>query len=359
MENGRMEIQRSGARAHRKGVEIPADMEALFDPLKTPTWGLVERARRIREKNFGNRVYLCNILNAKSGACGEDCAFCSQSTHHGCNVSVYPLVPVAETLEAAREAEAFGARCFSLVTSGRSLEGRRERQRMLKIIETLRSSTRLEVACSLGLSDLAFLRDLRSAGLCTYHHNLETAPSHYDRICSTHPFGQRIRTVEAAKEAGVIVCSGGILGMGESPAQRAEFALLLKRLDVDRIPVNFLNPIPGTPMEGCRRLEPREALHVVAALRVVLPDQEILICGGREVTLRSLQPLLFSAGANGIMTGKYLTTPGQGAEADHRMLADLELDFRPTPRPKTNRTHGRKGKGAWGQGSGRHRAGER
>lgn len=324
-----MEIQQTGAKADRAAVEIPAEMEALFDPLRTPTWDLLERARHIREKNFGNRVHLCNILNAKSGACAEDCAFCSQSTRHRSHISVYPLVTAADALEAAREAEAFGARCFSLVTSGRSLEGRRERQRMLKIIEAIRSGTRLEVACSLGLSDHAFLRELRSAGLCTYHHNLETAPSHYDRICTTHPFEQRIRTVEAAKQAGLIVCSGGILGLGESPAQRAEFALLLERLEVERIPVNFLNPIPGTAMEGRRRLEPKEALHVVAALRVALPDREILVCGGREVTLRSLQPLLFSAGANGIMTGKYLTTPGQGTEADHRMLADLELEFLP------------------------------
>jgi biotin synthase len=238
-------------------------------------------------------------------------------------------VSVKEALEAAREAQAFGARCFSLVTSGRSLEGRRERQRMLNIVETIRSRTRLEVACSLGLEGAAFLRELRSAGLCTYHHNLETAPSHYDKICTTHSYERRIRTVGAAREAGLVVCSGGIFGMGESPAQRAEFALLMRQLEVDRIPVNFLNPIPGTPLEDRQRLKPMEALHIVAALRVVLPGQEILVCGGREVTVRSLQPLLFGAGANGIMTGKYLTTPGQGVEADQRMLIDLELDFRP------------------------------
>jgi biotin synthase len=201
---------------------------------------------------------------------------------------------------------------------------------MLSIIEKIRSQTRLEVACSLGLENVPFLRELRSAGLCTYHHNLETAPSHYDKICTTHSYEPRIRTVEAAKEAGLVVCSGGIFGMGESPEQRAEFALLLKALHVDRVPVNFLNPIPGTALEGRGRLKPLEALHIVAALRVCLPEQEILICGGREATLRSLQPLLFSAGANGIMTGKYLTTPGQGVEEDQRMLSDLELDFRPS-----------------------------
>ena len=324
-----MPPQRARAGKTQDTGPIPPDLEALFDPEKTPTSDLLERARHIREQFFGDRAHLCNILNAKSGACAEDCAFCGQSTHHRSSVPVYPLVSVKEALEAAREAEAFGARCFSLVTSGRSLKGKRERQRMLNIVETIRSHTRLEVACSLGLEGAAFLRELRSAGLCTYHHNLETAPSHYDNICTTHSYERRMRTVHAAKEAGLVVCSGGIFGMGESPWQRAEFALLMRQLGVDRIPVNFLNPIPGTALEGRQRLKPMEALHIVAALRVVLPEQEILVCGGREVTARSLQPMLFSAGANGIMTGKYLTTPGQGVEADQRMLTDLELDFRP------------------------------
>lgn len=333
-----MGVHKARARKYLEAGPIPADLEALFDPLQTPTWDLLERARYIRQKDFANRVHLCNILNAKSGACTEDCAFCSQSTRHRSSVPVYPLVPVRKALEAAREAEAFGARCFSLVTSGRSLKGKRERQRLLKIIEAIRARTRLEVACSIGLEAPDFLRDLRSAGLSTYHHNLETASSHYDMICTTHSYEERIRTVQAAKEAGFAVCSGGIFGMGESPAQRAEFALLLRQLEVDRIPVNFLNPIPGTAMEGRRRLTPREALHIVAALRVALPEQEILVCGGREVTLRSLQPLLFNAGANGIMTGKYLTTPGQGVEADQRMLVDLDLEFRPNaPSVETQR----------------------
>jgi biotin synthase len=324
-----MAVRKARASKNLEPGPVPADMLELFDPLKTPTWDLLEQARHIRRKNFGNRVHLCNILNAKSGACTEDCAFCSQSMHHRSSVTVYPLVTVSEALGAAREAESFGARCFSVVTSGRTLKGKRERQRLLKIIEAIRTRTRLEVACSIGLETPDFLRDLRAAGLNTFHHNLETASSHYEMICTTHAYAERMRTVRDAKQAGFIVCSGGIFGMGESPAQRAEFALTLRQLGVDRIPVNFLNPIPGTAMEGRRRLTPLEALHIVAALRVALPEQDILVCGGREVTLRSLQPLLFNAGANGIMTGKYLTTPGQGVEADKHMLSDLELDFLP------------------------------
>jgi biotin synthase len=323
-----MEAHEPGAWRQGRTAEITGDLEALFDPLRTRTWDLLERARKIREGRFGSRVHLCNILNAKSGGCTEDCAFCSQSLRHRSNVPVYPLVSTDRALEAAGEAEAFGARCFSLVTSGRSLKGRHERQRLLQIIETIRARTRLEVACSIGLESSGFLRDLRAAGLNTFHHNLETARSHYGTICTTHSYEERIRTVQAAKDVGLCVCSGGIFGMGESPPQRAEFARLLGRLQVDRIPVNFLNPLPGTALEGRPRLRPLEALHTVAALRVALPQTEILVCGGREVTLCSLQPLLFSAGANGIMTGKYLTTPGQGVEADRRMLADLEFDFR-------------------------------
>ena len=329
-----MAFHKTRARTNPDPGPVPEELEALFDPLQTPTWDLLERARYIRRKNFGNRAHLCNILNAKSGACTEDCAFCSQSMHHRSSVSVYPLVTVREALGAAREAESFGARCFSLVTSGRSLKGKRERQRVLKIIETIRARTELEVACSIGLETPDFLRDLRAAGLNTFHHNLETASSHYDMICTTHGYEERTRTVQAAKQAGFTICSGGIFGMGETPAQRAEFALTLKQLGVDRVPVNFLNPLPGTAMEGRRRLNPLEALHIVAALRVSLPEQDILVCGGREVTLRSLQPLLFNAGANGIMTGKYLTTSGQGVEEDQRMLADLGLDFRPELRPR-------------------------
>jgi biotin synthase len=339
-----MKAHRPGTPGNGRAAETAGDLEALFDPLQTRTWDLLERARKIREENFGNRVHLCNILNAKSGGCTEDCAFCSQSVHHRSEVPVYPLVSLDRALEAAGEAEAFGARCFSLVTSGRSLEGRRERKRLLAIVETIRVRTRLEVACSIGLASCAFLRDLRAAGLNTFHHNLETSASHYGKICSTHSYEERLRTVQAAKDAGLTVCSGGIFGMGETPAQRAEFARLLRRLEVDRIPVNFLNPLPGTAMEGRPRLRPLEALHTAAALRVALPWQEILVCGGREVTLRSLQPLLFSAGANGIMTGRYLTTPGQGVEADQRMLADLELDF--TSSARASRLGSAKDRGA-------------
>jgi biotin synthase len=306
------------------------EAEQLFDPGRTPTWDLVEQASRLRDRLHGNQAHLCMILNARSGACSEDCAFCSQSVHHRCEVSVYPLVTRDHALEEARRAEKAGVRCFSLVTSGREIRGQKERTQILQIVEEIRARTRLEVGLSPGLAALPFLRDLKRAGLSVFHHNLETAPGFYPRICTTHPFEERQRTLLEAGEAGLFLCSGGIFGLGESARHRAELALLWKSLPLERIPVNFLNPIPGTRLEDRKKLRPLEALHILAALRVILPDREILVCGGRDAALRSLQPLLFRAGTSGIMTGNYLTTTGQGVENDHRMLQDLELEWLPS-----------------------------
>ncbi len=306
--------------------------ERLFDPNVTPTWELIEQAARLRDQMFGNRAHLCMILNAKSGACSEDCSFCSQSSHNRCQVPVYPLVSPDRVLEEARRAENAGVRCFSLVTSGREVRDKAEKGRILRLVERIRSHTRLEAGLSPGLAAPPFLRELKQAGLTIFHHNLETAPSFYGRICTTHPFDERRRTVLDAAEAGLRICSGGIFGLGESYRQRAELALLWRELPLERIPVNFLNPIPGTSLENLGKLRPLEALHILAALRVLLPDREILVCGGRDAVLRSLQPLLFRAGASGVMTGNYLTTPGQGVERDHGMLRDLGLEWRPAQR---------------------------
>ncbi len=322
-----MEGQKSEADFFNQSDPTLEEAERLFDPLQTDTWDLIERARQIRKQRFGNQAHLCTILNAKSGLCSEDCAFCSQSRHHHCSPPVYTLVSSDQMMEKAKEAQACGARCFSLVTSGRALQGSDEKQRLLKTIETIRNQTPLEVAVSLGLTNDTFLHELKAAGLSTYHHNLETAPSHYGKICTTHAYELRLQTVRAIKKAGLGLCSGGIFGLGESTGQRAELALVLKKIKADRIPINFLNPIAGTAMAGQARLRPLEALHIIAALRVVLPEPEILVCGGRETTLRSLQPLLFMAGANGIMTGNYLTTAGQEVAKDQKMLKDLALEI--------------------------------
>ena len=313
----------------RTPAQAPSLNEAaeLFSLAQENVWNLIAYAGRVRAKSFGDHVHLCAILNARSGGCSEDCAFCAQSAHHRSRVEKYPLVSMEKALEAARNAASWGVRCFSLVTSGAAVRGKKERRETLRIVGEIRSRTGLEVAASLGSADLPFLKELKDAGLSTYHHNIETAPSFFTSICSTHGFEERLKTLHAARDAGLTVCSGGIFGLGETPRQRAEFALLLRELEVNRVPVNFLHPIPGTPLEDMPLLRPTEALHILAALRILLPEQDILVCGGRETALRSLQPLLFLAGANGMMVGNYLTTAGPGFERDRQMLDDLHLTW--------------------------------
>lgn len=308
----------------------------LFSPQGPCLWDLVARANGLREKAFGKKVHLCAIINAKSGGCSEDCAFCAQSGRHNARIQRYPLVSVDKAVAAAKEASSWGVRCFSLVTSGKAISGSREKARLLKTVESIRSESGLQVAASLGFAEPAFLRDLKSAGLSTYHHNLETAPSFFPKICSTHTFDQKLRTIGAAREAGLSVCSGAIFGLGESVEQRAELSLLLRDLGVDRVPINFLHPIPGTPLENRQAPSPLEALRILSALRILLPDRDILVCGGRECSLRTLQPLLFLAGANGLMVGNYLTTTGPGIEWDRRMLEDLGLEWQ-SPASQKNR----------------------
>jgi biotin synthase len=185
----------------------------------------------------------------------------------------------------------------------------------------------IRICASLGIVDRGFLAELKAAGLYRFHHNLETAASFFSRICTTHSFAERVATIEAAKEAGLSVCAGGIFGLGESLAQRWEMAQTLKTLGVDAIPLNFLHPLAGTPLAHRPLLDPLTALKIVAAFRLMFPEHSVIICGGRQVTLRSLAPLLFAAGADSLMTGDYLTTQGRLPDEDRQMLADLGLEL--------------------------------
>jgi len=248
---------------------------------------LIACANKIRRHYKGDAVVTCSITNAKSGLCSEDCAFCAQSVHHRTNISTYPLLG-----EAARR---------------------------------IKEMTGMIICSSLGILTYDRAKKLKESGITNYHHNLETARSFFSHICTTHDYEDDVETVRVAKEVGFRVCSGGILGMGESWEQRVELALTIRELDVDSIPINFLNPIEGTRMEGRPLLSPREALKCIALFRFINPKKDITICGGREVTLRDLQGLIFAAGANGFLIGNYLTTLGRDIESDIKLIEDLGL----------------------------------
>ncbi|UCD10553.1 MAG: biotin synthase BioB, partial [Nitrospinaceae bacterium] len=243
---------------------------------------LFEGTTRIREKYKGQDVKICSIVNAKSGRCAEDCSFCGQSAAFKTSSPEYGLMEVEEIVAAAKEAEAFGSNEFSIVTSGTALDDRRELDRVIEAIRRIKAETRLEVCCSLGLMQVEHLKELKAAGLDRCHHNLETAASHFEQIVSTHSYEDEVRAVENAREAGLKVCVGGIFGMGETHSQRVELAFDIKDLKTHSLPINFLKPLEGTGLEHLGLMDAYEALRTIALLRLVLPEMDLFVCGGRE-----------------------------------------------------------------------------
>ena len=304
-----------------RGVDNDEALE-LYDVGKKEPFMLMAHASRIREHFKGNKVSLCAIINAKSGVCPENCRFCAQSVHYETNAPVYPLVPAQEIVGKGREAYGSGARYFGIVTSGTRVADEGEWRVIYDAVKGL-NDVGIKPCGSLGMLDEKTARDLKSAGLFRYHHNLETARSYFDSICSTHDYDEDIETVRRAKEAGLTVCSGGIIGLGESMEQRIEMALTLAELDVDSVPINILNPIEGTPMAGAEPLTPMEILLTVALFRFILPAKDIKLCGGKERNLRQMLPLAIAAGCNSLMTGNYLTTTGRETRDDLEMIRDL------------------------------------
>ncbi|MBM4295438.1 MAG: biotin synthase BioB [Deltaproteobacteria bacterium] len=307
------------------------DWQAIFGVDWPGLWPVLGEATRLRERRFGRRVSFCVIINAKSGLCSEDCAYCSQSVRANTEVPKYPLLDQGQMVAAAQQAAAAGAARFSLVTSGKGVNHPREQEAILRTTEAIRRTVPVGLCASLGIVDGGFLTELKAAGVSRFHHNLETAPSYFPQICTTHAFQDRVNTIEAAKTAGLEVCVGGIFGMGESPAQRWEMAQAIKELEADAIPLNFLHPLPGTRLAHRPLLAPLEALKIIAAFRLFFPDRSLIVCGGRQVTLRSLAPLIFAAGADSLMTGDYLTTKGRLPEDDRQMLADSGLELEGPP----------------------------
>lgn len=270
-------------------------------------------------RHFGRAPFSCSIVNAKSGACSQDCRFCAQSSRYATHAPSHPLLSLQELIDRGMAMHAAGASCYSMVTSGLRLTDA-EIDRVCRCAEYLLRHTGLTISASLGLLDSAQAGRLARAGLTRYHHNLETARSHFPEICTTHSYEEDVDTLRTAREHGLEICSGGIFGLGETFDQRIELAATLADLNVNVVPVNFLNPIPGTPLEKSPLLTPHDALKSVALFRLMLPRADITIAGGRETVLGDYLSWLPLAGANGVMIGNYLTTAGRSLDKDMRML---------------------------------------
>ncbi len=280
---------------------------------------LLAQANTVRKAHIGNDLQLCSIVNARSGLCGEDCKFCAQASAHRTDVQVYALKPKEEIVAAAREAAKIGAKRFGIVTSGNRLSSQEIETVVAATFEIARDLD-LGVCGSLGALDRSQLEQLKQAGMTRYHHNIETSERFYPQIVTTHTYQQRIDTIRSAKEVGFSVCSGGIIGMGETWEDRVDMAITLKELDVDSIPINILVPVAGTPMESVSRLSAEDAIRTICLFRIIIKDKIIKIAAGRESCLGDQQIRGFQAGANGMIIGGYLTTPGDEIEKDNRLI---------------------------------------
>ncbi|MFZ0034897.1 MAG: biotin synthase BioB [Sedimentisphaerales bacterium] len=291
--------------------------------LNTPLQELISQANEVRKKFIGNKLELCNILNARSGLCPEDCKFCAQSARHHADIPTYPLKGKKEIVNAAQKAKDIGAEKFGIVTSGNRLT-RKELNVIAQAISEIKDKIDIVVCASLGALGKSQLQLLKEAGLSRYHHNIETSLRFYPYIVSTHTFDERIKTINSAKMLGLEVCSGGIIGMGETWQDRFDMAYTLKDLDVDSVPLNILIPIKGTPLESVSPLLPDDVIRTICIFRIILKDKIIKIAAGRETSLKDSQLKAFIAGANGMLIGGYLTVKGANLDADCALVEEIK-----------------------------------
>ncbi len=292
--------------------------EAVRLAAAVPIERLCEMAGNLRRHFLGNFLDTCSIMNARSGRCSENCKWCSQSKYHHTNIEVYPLVGAPEAVALARHNAEKGVRRFSLVTSGRAMSDS-EIEQCRTIYEVLRQEVNISLCASMGLLTKAQLQILYDAGVRRYHCNLETAPSYFPQLCTTHTIEEKIRTIGWAREVGMEVCSGGIIGMGETAEQRIELAVTLQQLDIRSIPINILNPIPGTALEGTKLLSDNEILSTVALFRILNPEAHIRFAGGRTL-IKHLERRLLHSGISASIVGDMLTTSGSEIEQDKEMF---------------------------------------
>ena len=292
--------------------------EALELMRTTSPGELYELAHRLRTRYQGKRIDTCSIMNARSGRCSEDCKWCAQSKFHKTDIDVYPLVGETEAVQEAAHNASKGVGRFSLVTSGRTLTDA-ETDRVCAIYRRIGREVPIRLCASLGLLTREQLVKLRESGVEHYHCNMETAPSYFSKLCSTHTPEEKIRTIEWAKEAGLKICSGGIIGMGESAEQRIEFAVTLQKIGAVSIPVNVLNPIPGTPLADVAPLTDAEVLVTMAMMRIINPEANIRLAGGRNM-IKHLEEKALYCGISASIVGDLLTTTGSDNDTDKAMF---------------------------------------
>ncbi len=310
-----------------KGISFKEAVKLLKMKSKSGLEELFESAASAREKHFSNKVSACSVINARCGGCSEDCAFCAQSQHSSAEVDYYSLLSSEDMYKVAEESEKNGANRVGIVTSGRSVKEGKELDAICDAVEKVSSELKVDSCASLGLLDENLLKKLKESGLKRYHHNLETARSYFSKICGTRSYDDQIKTIENAKAAGLEVCCGGIFGLGESLEQRIELLDTIRSLDIDSVPLNFLNPISGTKLEGSKNLTPEDCLKVIAVARLMMPDKSIRVCGGREFNLKDRQIDIFRAGADSLMIGGYLVTTGNTVEADKKMITSAGMEL--------------------------------
>ena len=284
---------------------------------------LAALANEVREKFVGSAIETCALSNIKSGNCSEDCKFCAQSGHYKTDSPIYPQITVDEIMVQAKSAEAMGATEFCLVSSGWGATHEKEFQVVLEAVRRITTETKLFADCSLGFLTGEQMKQLKEAGLYRNNHNLEASSEYFGKICTTHTHEQRMNHVQMVRHYGIHPCSGGILGMGETPKDRIDLAFELKSLNANCVPINILNPRRGTPLGDVEALEPLEIIKFIAIYRLILPSSTIKIAGGREINIRDLQAMAMQAGANGLIIGNYLTTMGRNPAQDIQMLRDL------------------------------------
>jgi biotin synthase len=286
---------------------------------------LVDLAWQVRRDGFGESTDMCSLVNAKSGGCAEDCGFCAQSKYADAETPMHAMMEPDQMLEHAKAAEAAGAHRFCMVTQGQGLS-KRDFAKVTEGAKLVAEHTNLKRCASIGHMSAERATQLKEAGIQRVHHNVETARSYYDEVSTTVRYEGRIRTIQAARDAGLETCVGGILNLGESRRQRIEMAFELAELDPTSVPINLLNPRSGTKFGERELIDPWEAVKFIAIFRLILPEALFRLCGGRVENLGDLQPLAVKAGLNGVMMGNFLTTLGSEPDDDRRMFTELGLN---------------------------------